>query len=247
MMNFFPIFKKEIRSYFSSLIAYMVLTVFLVISGYLYYSDLAAFIVWGGANLTEGLWQFLFHDIRMILLFTIPLLTMRLFAEEKKLGTIELLITYPFRDIEILAGKYLACLSVLILMLFLTLLYPLLLALFQTINPEPIITGYLGLFLLGAAFISCGIFVSSLTENQIVAALVSSGFILFFWLIDWNESAMSPQLAQILHHISFYEHFYNFARGVIDTKDIVFYLIFSFFFLFLTLRSLESRRWRGLR
>jgi ABC-2 type transport system permease protein len=246
-MNFFPIFKKEIRSYFSSLIAYIVLVVFLVISGYLYYSNLAAFIVWGGENLTLGLWQFLFHDIRMILLLTIPLLTMRLFAEEKKLGTIELLVTYPFRDIEILTGKYLACLSVLILMLTLTLLYPILLALFQTVNPEPIITGYIGLFLLGAAFISCGIFVSSMTENQTVAALVSSGFIFFFWLIDWNETAFNPQLGQVLHHISLYEHFYNFARGVIDTKDIVFFIIFSFFFLFLTLRSLESRRWRGLK
>jgi ABC-2 type transport system permease protein len=247
MMNFFPIFKKEIRSYFSSLIAYMVLTVFLVISGYLYYTNLAVFILWGGGNLTQGLWQFLFHDIRMILLLTIPLLTMRLFSEEKKLGTIELLVTYPFRDIEILAGKYLACLSVLILMLLLTLTYPVVLALFQTVNPEPIITGYLGLFLLGAAFISCGIFVSSMTENQVVAALVSSGFIFFFWLIDWNEGAVNPQLGQVLHHISLYEHFYNFARGVIDTKDIVFFIIFSLFFLFLTLRSLESRRWRGLR
>ncbi|HUT83250.1 MAG TPA: ABC transporter permease, partial [Thermodesulfobacteriota bacterium] len=111
----------------------------------------------------------------------------------------------------------------------------------------PIITGYLGLFLLGAAFISCGIFVSSMTENQVVAALVSSGFIFFFWLIDWNEGAVNPQLGQVLHHISLYEHFYNFARGVIDTKDIVFFIIFSLFFLFLTLRSLESRRWRGLR
>ena len=246
-MNFFPIFKKEIHSYFSSLIAYIVLVVFLVISGYLYYTDLAAFLLWGGENLTLGLWQFLFHDIRLILLLTIPLLTMRLFAEEKKLGTIELLVTYPFRDIEILTGKYLACLSVLILMLMLTLLYPILLALFQTVNPEPIITGYIGLFLLGAAFISCGIFVSSMTENQTVAALVSSGFIFFFWLIDWNETAMNPQLGQVLNHISLYEHFYNFARGVIDTKDIVFFIIFSFFFLFLTLRSLESRRWRGLK
>ena len=246
-MNFFPIFKKEIRSYFTSLIAYIVLTVFLVISGYLYYSDLAAFIIWGGESLALGLWQYLFHDIRLILLLTIPLLTMRLFAEEKKLRTIELLVTYPFRDIEILTGKYLACLSVLVLMLILTLFYPIVLALFQTVDPEPIITGYLGLFLLGAAFISCGIFVSSLTENQIVAALVTSGFIFFFWLIDWNEGAANPPLSEVLHHISLYEHFYNFARGVIDTKDIIFFIIFSFFFLFLTLRSLASRRWRGLR
>ena len=246
-MNFMPIFKKEIRSYFTSLVAYVVFTVFLVISAYLFYSDLAAFILFGGESLIQGLWQFLFHDIRLILLLTIPLLTMRLFAEEKKLGTIELLVTYPFRDIEIIAGKYLACLTVLIIMLSLTFFYPIILAVFKPDDAAPVMAGYLGLFLLGAAFISCGIFISSLTENQIVAALVSSGFILFFWLVDWNESMADPNLAQVLHHISFFEHFYNFARGVIETKDVIFYLLFCFFFLVLTLRSLESRRWKGIR
>ena len=100
------------------------LTVFLVISGYYFYTDLALFIVWGGTSVQEGLWQYLFHDIRLVLLLTIPLLTMRLFAEEKKLGTIELLFTYPFRDVEILLGKFLACLAVFSLMLGLTFLYP---------------------------------------------------------------------------------------------------------------------------
>ncbi len=94
-MNFYPIFKKELKSYFSSLVAYIVLAVFLVISGYYFYTDLALFVLWGGSSTQEGLWQYLFHDIRLILLLTIPLLTMRLFAEEKKLGTIELLFTYP--------------------------------------------------------------------------------------------------------------------------------------------------------
>ncbi len=246
-MNFYPIFKKELRSYFTSLIAYVVLAVFLVLAGYYFYTDLALFVLWGGSSVQEGLWQYLFHDIRLILLFTIPLLTMRLFSEEKKLGTIELLFTYPFRDIEILLGKYLACLTVFSIMLGFTVLYPILLAIVYQVELGPLIASYLGMFLLGSAFISCGIMVSSLTENQIVAALVTSGIILTFWFIDWNEAAVSPSVAVVLHHLSFFEHFYNFVRGVIDTKDIIYFILFNFFFLFLTLRSLESRRWRGLR
>ena len=246
-MNFYPIFKKELRSYFTSLIAYVILAVFLVLAGYYFYTDLALFVLWGGASVQEGLWQYLFHDIRLILLFTIPLLTMRLFSEEKKLGTIELLFTYPFRDIEILLGKYLACLTVFSIMLGFTVLYPILLAIVYQVELGPLIASYLGMFLLGSAFISCGIMVSSLTENQIVAALVTSGIILTFWFIDWNEAAVSPSVAVVLHHLSFFEHFYNFVRGVIDTKDVIYFMLFIFFFLFLTLRSLESRRWRGLR
>jgi ABC-2 type transport system permease protein len=246
-MNFYPIFKKELRSYFTSLIAYVVLAVFLVLAGYYFYTDLALFVLWGGASVQEGLWQYLFHDIRLILLFTIPLLTMRLFSEEKKLGTIELLFTYPFRDIEILLGKYLACLTVFSVMLGFTVLYPILLAIVYQVELGPLVASYLGMFLLGSAFISCGIMVSSLTENQIVAALVTSGIIITFWFIDWNEAAVSPSVAVVLHHLSFFEHFYNFVRGVIDTKDVIYFMLFIFFFLFLTLRSLESRRWRGLR
>jgi ABC-2 type transport system permease protein len=246
-MNFYPIFKKELRSYFTSLIAYVVLAVFLVLAGYYFYTDLALFVLWGGASVQEGLWQYLFHDIRLILLFTIPLLTMRLFSEEKKLGTIELLFTYPFRDIEILLGKYLACLTIFSIMLGFTVLYPILLAIVYQVELGPLVASYLGMFLLGSAFISCGIMVSSLTENQIVAALVTSGIILTFWFIDWNEAAVSPSVAVVLHHLSFFEHFYNFVRGVINTKDIIYFILFIFFFLFLTLRSLEARRWRGLR
>ena len=246
-MNFYPIFKKELRSYFSSLIAYVVLTVFLLISGYYFYTNLTLFITWGGASVQEGLWQYLFHDIRYMLAFTIPLLTMRLFAEEKKLGTIELLFTFPFKDLDILLGKLLACLAVFSLMLGLTVLYPVLLAIVYEVEIGPLAASYLGMFLLGSAFISCGIMVSSLTENQIVAALVTAGIIVAFWFIDWNEAAASPAVANVLHHFSFFEHFYNFARGVIDTKDVIYFVLFIFFFLFLTLRSLESRRWRGMR
>ena len=183
-MNFFPILKKELRSYFSSLIAYIVLTVFLALSGYFFYTNLILFVTWGGSSIQEGLWQYHFHDMRKFLLFTFPLLTMRLFAEEKKLGTIELLFTYPFRDIEILLGKFLACMTMLSIMLGLTLIYPVILAIVDQVEVGPLVASYLGLFLLGSAFVSCGIMISSLTENQIVAALVTYGCLLVFWFID---------------------------------------------------------------
>jgi ABC-2 type transport system permease protein len=246
-MNVLPIFKKEMRSYFSSLIAYVILTVFLVMSGYLFYGDVTLYIIWGGASATEGLWQQVFHDMRMWMLLSIALLTMRLFAEEKKLGTIELLVTYPFRDIEILLGKYFACLAFVAIMLSLTLLYPILIAIVDRVDIAPLAAGYLGLFLLGSAFIACGIMISSFTENQIVAGLLTLGAFFLFWIIDWNEGVASEEVVNVLHHISLFEHFYNFARGVVETKDIAFYLIFTVFFLFLTLRSLEARRWKGLR
>jgi ABC-2 type transport system permease protein len=144
-------------------------------------------------------------------------------------------------------GKFLACVVMLLVMLVLTLLYPVLMAIVYQVEVGPLAASYLGMFLIGSAFISCGIMVSSLTENQIVAALVTYGFILIFWFVDWNEAAASPVLAEVLHHFSFFEHFYNFARGILDTKDVVYFVLFIFFFLFLTLKSLESRQWRGIR
>ncbi|MDY6842917.1 MAG: ABC transporter permease [Thermodesulfobacteriota bacterium] len=246
-MNFFVILEKELRSYFSSLIAYIILAVFLVTSGYFFYTDLMFFVVFAGRSTTEGLWLFFFNDVRFVMLFVTPLLTMRLFAEEKKLGTIELLSTYPLRDIEILLGKWVACVIVFALMLGLTFLYPILLNFVHKVPLTPLLSGYCGLFLLGCAFISCGILISSLTENQIVAAVVTLGVLVLFWFISWNEGMGGELLVNVLIHLSLFDRFYNFARGIIDTKDVIFFLIFSFFFLFLSLKSLESARWRGLR
>ncbi len=244
-MNALTILKRELKSYFTSLIAYVVIAVFLIISGYFFYTNLVMFVMWVGSDVKLGLWQFTFQDIRFIMLLLLPLLTMRLFAEEKKLGTIELLFTNPLRDREILMGKYGACLAVFLVMLLLTLLYPILLAIVYSIEIGPIAAGYAGLFLLGASFIACGIFVSSLTENQIVAAIATIGVLVFFWFIDWNEGIAGQQAIVILHQFSLFEHFSNFTRGVIDTQDVVYYLSLIAFFLFLTLRSLESRKWRG--
>jgi ABC-2 type transport system permease protein len=203
------------------------------------------FVMFVGSDVKLGLWQHTFYDMRFVTLSLIPLLTMRLFSEEKKLGTIELLFTNPIRDIEIILGKYLACLMVYTIMLLLTFLYPILLEVVFSVEIGPLISGYLGLFLLGAACIACGIFLSSLTENQIVAAISTVGVLLFMWLIDWNEGIAGQKMITILHQISLSEHFFNSIKGVIDIDDIVYYLSFTAFFLYLTVCSLESRNWRG--
>jgi len=151
------------------------------------------------------------------------------------------------KDIEILLGKFLACLLVLLVMLGLTLLYPIILATFHPVNLGPVLTGYLGLSLLGMGFVSCGIFFSSLTRSSVVSATASFGTLLLFWFLTWNEAVADESIIDILLHLSLFDHFHNFSRGVVDTKDIVFFFLFTYFFLFLTLRSLESRTWRGLR
>jgi gliding motility-associated transport system permease protein len=174
-----------------------------------------------------------------------PLITMRLFAEERRSGTIELLLTYPVRDGAVLVGKFLAALALYALMLALTLLYPLLVFAFTRLEWGPVLTGYVGLLLLGAAFIAAGIFASSLTENQIVAAMTTFGVLLLFWVIGWTADTVGGTGGRILSHLSLIEHFDNFGKGVLDTRDIVYYLSFIALALFLSLRSLEARRWKG--
>jgi ABC-2 type transport system permease protein len=196
-------------------------------------------------NITEGVLRPLYGNLGVILLFMMPLLTMRLFAEEKKQGTIELLLTYPVRDLAVVLAKFAACLAVYTIMLGLTALYPLLLITFAQPEIGPIVAGYVGLFLLGAAFIALGALASSLTENQIVAAAMSFGLLLFMWIIGWSSQFAGSGVGWLLSHLSLLEHFDSFPKGIIDTKDVIFYLNFMVFCLFLTLRSLESQRWRG--
>jgi ABC-2 type transport system permease protein len=255
MKNFYAILKRELYVYFASPIAYVVLTIFLVLSGYLFYSAFAYFSMismqamrmpgMGGINVTEMVLDPMFGNMSVIMLLMMPLLTMRLFAEEKKAGSLELLMSYPIRETELLLGKFAACLVIFFIMLALTWLYPLLLWSFAKPDSGPILTGYLGLLLMGAAFIALGLLVSSITENQIVAAVISFGAILMFWLIGWSEAFVGPSLGKILTHLSLLDHFAKFAKGVIDTRDVIYYIDFSVLFLFMTMRSLESKRWRG--
>ena len=246
-MKFLVVCRRELRSYFTSFIAYVLLAVFLLLSGYFFYSDLIFFILFGGYMLPTGLWQFVFLDMRLCALLVLPLLTMRLFAEEKKLGTIELLWTYPVRDGEIVAGKFLACWLFFLVMLLPTAISPIIFYRFYQFDVGPLLAAYLGIFLLGTAFIACGLFVSSLTENQVVSAMVTYGILVFFWFMTWNEEAASQSILQAMLRLSLFDRFYNFSRGVIDTRDVVFFVLFAGFFLFLTLQSLGARKWRGVR
>ncbi len=247
-MTFLALFRKELLSYVVSPLFYVVAAVFLCLSGYYFYTDLIFFVTFGfGMNILENFWQLLLVDLRLVMLLSIPLLTMRLFAEEKKLGTIELLLTYPVRDGEVFLAKFAACAVVFGIMLAGTLLYPIYVSVLQPFPWPPLVAGYLGLFLLGLSFIACGVFVSSLTESQVVAGMATMGILLLFWIMSWNEAATSPGLLRILVRVSMFDHFQTFARGVIDARDLAYFLSFIGFFGFLTLRVLESRKWRGRR
>src|SRR5207253_1083733 len=172
--------------------------VFLVLSGYRFYTSLGFFVLMGGTDLARGLWQYQLLDVEGLLLVLVPLLTMRLFAEERKLGTLELLWTYPVRDAEIVAGKFLACVAVVVLLVAATAVHAAILARFYPVAPGPLVAGYGGLVLLGAAFVGCGLFVSALTESQLVAAAATYGILFFFWMVTWNEAALSEGTLRLL-------------------------------------------------
>ena len=255
-MRWLPVFKKEMRLYFGSPVAYAFLALFLIISGWMFsqifliYSELSmrAFMQPMGPqslNPTENVMRPLFSNMSVVLLFFIPMLTMRLFAEEKRAGTIELLLTYPVRDGEVLLGKFLAAGAVYLVLLVLTLTSPALMAAFGRIEWGAVLTGYVGLILLGATFLAVGVFVSSLTENQIVAGSATFGVLLAFWLIGWGADAAGGRLRTLLQYLSIIEHMDGFGKGVIDTKDVVYYLTVTAFALFLTLRALDAKRWKG--
>lgn len=255
-MRVWPIVKKELRLYFTSPVAYVMITIFLLLAGYFFYSIFAFFTLASmqsamnpqmarDLNVTDSVMRPLFSNISVILLLLMPLVTMRLFAEERRSGTIELLLTYPVRDGAVLLGKYLAALLVYVLMLVLTLLYPAMLFYFTRVEWGPLLTGYVGLLLLGSAFIAVGIFASSLTENQIIASITTFGILLIFWVIGWSAEFVGGMWGKVLSHVSLIEHFDSFGKGVLDTRDIVYFLNFTILSLFLTLRALEARRWKG--
>jgi len=251
-----PIFKKEMRLYFTSPVAYVVLTIFLVIAGWFFYNIFAFFTLASmqsamnpamarEMNVTDSVMRPLVSNISVILLLLMPLVTMRLFSEERRSGTIELLLTYPVRDGAVLVGKYLAALALYALMLALTLLYPGIVVYFARLEWGPLVTGYVGLLLMGGTFIAVGVFASSLTENQIVASITTFGILLILWVIGWSADYVGGVWGKVLQHLSLIEHNDNFAKGVLDTKDVIYYLNFIALALFLTLRSLEARRWKG--
>ena len=241
-----PIVKRELKSYFTSPIIYVVVSVFLIISGYFFYTNLIMCVLFAGSGVNLDLWEYLFNDISYVLLLLLPLISMRLFAEEKKLGTIELLVTNPLKDTDILFGKYLAGLIVVSIMLFLTLLYPLLMAIIYMVPMPILLIGYTGLFLVAACFLACGTFLSSLTENQIVAAVSTAGLLILFWFMDRNGDFAGKYGSTIIKKFSLFHHYFRFSRGVIDTRDIIYFISIITACMLLTFLSIQSRYWRGM-
>jgi len=244
--NFWAVMCKELRSYFFSPFIYLISAVFLLLSGYYFYTDLIFYVQFGfGMNILDNFWQLLFTDLRLVVMLTVPFLTMRLFAEEKRLGTIELLLTYPMRDSELFWGKFFSCVIATVFMLSFTVAYPILMYSLQPFDWTIVVAGYAGLVLIAFAFIACGLFISSLTDNIVVAGLAALGVSLFFWILSWNEGATNEGFLRIIAQISMVTHFQSFAQGFIDSKEVSFFAVFIACFSFLTLRSLGVRQWRG--
>jgi ABC-2 type transport system permease protein len=256
MKGFKALFKREMYSFFATPIFYVVGIIFLILCGYFFYTSVAFFSLisfqaaqnpnlGGQVNLNEMVIRPFFDDVSLILLLMVPLLTMRLLAEEKKNGTIELLLTYPIREWSILMGKYLATLAIIAGLLVCTSVYIVLLSWVGNFEWGPVFSGYLGLLLLASGFVSLGLFVSALTENQIIAAVSGFGALLMFWIIGWIGSVSGPGVAPVVRYLSLLEHLEPFSKGVLDSRDLIFYLTFSVFFFFLTLRYLDSQKIRG--
>ena len=255
-MKIWPIMKKELRLYFTTPVAYGVIFFFLLIMGYFFYSIFAFYTMASmqsamnpqmgrELNPTDSVMRPLFSNMSVILLLLMPLVTMRLFAEERKNGTIELLLTYPVRDGAVLLGKFFAALVLYVVMLVLTLVYPGIVAYFTRLEWGPLLTGYVGLLLMGATFIAVGVCISSFFENQIMAGTATFVVLLMFWVIGWSGDAAGGIWKTILSELSIIEHFDTFAKGILDTKDIIYYLNLTILALFIGLKSLESRRWKG--
>ncbi len=245
-MRWLALLRKELYSYFGTPVVYVVGGAFLALSGYRCYTELNRFVTFGfGLNILDNFWAAYFYELASYLLWAVPLITMRLFAEERKLGTIELLFTFPLRDGEIVAAKFLSCVIVFAAIVGGTLTYPLIIHAFQPFELAPMAARYLGLLLLIASSVACGMFISSLTDNQVVAAVATLVVLSLFWLLTWNEAAISSRAVMLLAQFSTFTHYELFTRGVIDVRDLTFFAFFISFFIFLTLRSLDSRRWQG--
>lgn len=260
MRNIITVIRKELNSYFRSPIAYLLLFLFAAATGSVFYLYVKTFIF---QALTQAQYAQMYEQqmpamnvnemvIRPVLgwtgsicLFLAPMITMRLFAEERKTGTIELLLTSPVTDVQLVLGKFLASMMLYITMLSLTTLY--LIVLFRYGNPDfmPLIPGYLGQILLGGSFLSIGLMFSTMTKNQVVAGSLTFFFLILFMLVQWSGEYAGGSWSQIASYISWTSHLENFSKGVIDLKDTIFFLSVIVLGLFVSVRSLESIRWRA--
>jgi len=257
MRNVLTIAGKELRSYFVSPIAYVVLTGFLLLGGWFFFNLLARFnfllSIYSALrspeamtrlNLNEFVIAPLLHNLSVVLVILVPIITMRSFAEEKRAGTYELLLTSPLSIAEIVLGKFLGAFTFTLIMIGLAGIYPVLLAIYG--NPEVgvMVSGYLGLLLLATSFLSVGLLASSFTDNQIIAAVSCLVALLLLYVIAWPADTAGEVLGSVLKYFSVTEHFNEMVKGLIDTRDLVYFATVTVLGLFLTQRSVESIRWR---
>jgi ABC-2 type transport system permease protein len=246
---------KELKAYFASPIAYIVIGLFALMFGFFYYTLLGLFIeqgmrmmgLQGGPtqNVNEQLIRPLFLNASVLLLFLLPMVTMRTYSEEKRSGTIELLLTAPLTDWQIILGKFAGAMLLYAAMLAVTFIHVGVLFAFGTPEWIPIVTGYLGLLLMGGCFIALGLLISSFTKNQIVAGTLTFAVFLLLWVINWPSSMAGPRTAAVLDYLSVTNHLDDFTRGIVDTKHVVYYLSYIAFGLMLTARTVDTERWRG--
>jgi ABC-2 type transport system permease protein len=257
MKGMLAIYRRELGNYFVSPVAYIVVGLFLLITGYLFYSILSFLMQQQIASQMQRMGpqamdvpgqaiRAFFDNMSFILLFLLPMLTMGIYADERKRGTMELLMTSPVTEFQIVMAKFLAVLSLFAAMLAPTLLY----LLYMSVYSEPglpwkiILTGYLGVLLLGAVLLAIGSFISSLTESQIIAAVATFAAFLLLWVIDFGVRNSTSTMGEFLQYLSILRHFDDFPKGVIDTTGVIFYLSFAGLGFFLTLRTIDSMRWR---
>lgn len=259
MANVWHIYRRELTTYFTTPIAYVVMTLFLIIIGVFFFVNVSQFVqrydemmMWSqmqgmppdiNFNANELIVRNLMFQMAVVLLFVAPMLTMRLFAEENQLGTIELLLTCPVRDIEVILGKFLAAVTVFAVLLAITIAYPLWLSTQTTLEFGPIFSGYLGLLLLSAAFAGVGVFFSSLTENQIVAAALTFATLLFLWLLAAlvQTESVTGGLQAFLRETSIIQRYEDFSQGVLNLGDALYYLTVAFLGIFLTVNVLDTK------
>jgi ABC-2 type transport system permease protein len=260
LRNVWAIVEKEWRHYFGSPIAYVALMVWTLLFGIFFYFAFSLFLrqsmmaaqqmEFGGGpkmSLNEWLIRPVMHNMAVVALFIAPMLTMRLFAEEKRQGTIELLATAPITDLQIVMGKFLAAVGLYALMIVSGLANLALVWHYASTPPEwkPVLTGALALLLFGACFLALGVFVSTLTRNQIVAGILSFCLFLGVWTLGWADDPSAGPVMKAIAYLGVTTHMEDMVKGVVDLKDVVFYLSFIVFGLFLAHQSVQSQRWRA--
>ena len=256
MRNAWTIARRELNVYFTSPIAYIVLAMFGIIFGYFFFSAIAFFAQFSAQaamnpgmgppmNVNQFVIQPTLGNFTIILLFLIPMVTMRLFAEEQRSGTIELLLTSPLTDYEIILGKWIGAMLLYTSMLAVSMLNFAVLLIYTTLDFKALAAGYLGMLLMGGALLAIGAFISTLTKNQIVAGALTFGVFLMLWVLDWANQYSQSTIGKLCAYLAIPPHFEQFSKGVIELKDTVYYLSAITLGLFLSKRSLESMRWKA--